>query len=81
MRSHTSPRFDREYMELPKSLQKKLKKQVRFLVENIGHPSLRAKKYHETDNIWQARIDRRYRFYFKIEEDTYLLIAIKCHAD
>lgn len=81
MRYHTSQRFDREYAELPESLQKKIKKQVRLLVENLRHPSLRAKKYHEADGTWQARIDRRYRFYFKIEHDGYILITIKRHAD
>lgn len=81
MRYQTSQRFDREYATLPESLQKKTKKQVRLLVENLRHPSLRAKKYHETSDIWQARIDRKYRFYFKINGDIYTLIAIKRHAD
>lgn len=78
---HTSQRFDRAYAALPESLRKKIKKQVNLLVENLRHPSLHAKKYHETDDIWQARIDHRYRFYFKIEENAYLLISIKRHAD
>ena len=81
MKYHTSQRFDREYAKLPQSLQKKTKKQIRFLVENIHHPSLHAKKYHETQDIWQARIDRQYRFYFKIEKDTYTILAIKRHTD
>ena len=81
MKAHASPKFDAQYATLPKRLQKLARKQVDFLVENIRHPSLRAKKYHETEDVWQARIDHAYRFYFKINGDTYTLLAIKRHAD
>lgn len=81
MKYHALQRFDREYAALSESLRKKAKKQVHLLVENIRHPSLHAKKYNETDGIWQARIDRRYRLYFKIDGDTYILVNIKRHAD
>jgi len=43
---------------LPKPLptsRKPSTSQVRFLMQNIRHPSLRAKKYDEARNIWQAR--------------------------
>ena len=34
-------------------------KQVRFLERNLHHPSLRAKKYNEAKDRWQARVNRR----------------------
>jgi len=48
-------------------------------MENIRHPSLRAKKYDEAREIWQARIDRRCRFYFQVQSDTYVLLAVIPH--
>ena len=33
-------------------------KQVKLLEQNRRHPSLRAKKYDESRNIWQARVNR-----------------------
>jgi plasmid maintenance system killer protein len=40
---------------------------------------LRAKKYDETNAIWQARINRDWRFYFKIEKDRYYLLDMIPH--
>lgn len=52
---------------------------VRLLAKNLTHPSLRAKKYDETADLWQARVNRDWRFYFLIEDDTYLIVAIVAH--
>jgi hypothetical protein len=49
------------------------------LIENLRHPSLRAKKFDAGDNLWQARVDRNWRFYFKIESDEYAIFAIIPH--
>src|SRR3989344_4557160 len=57
----------------------KFYKQIEFLLLNIRHPSLRAKKYDELNGIWQARVNTNVRFYFKILKDTYLLLNIKNH--
>ncbi len=42
-------------------------------------PSLRAKKYDEARNIWQARVSRDWRLYFVIEEDVYYLLDVMPH--
>ena len=42
---------------------------------NLQHPSLRAKKYDEAANIWQARVNDHYRLYFQIRSDTYRILA------
>lgn len=73
--------FDDQYAPLSQSLKKKVDKQLGYLASDLRHPSLRAKKYNETENIWQARIDNQYRFYFKIDKDYYILIKIKKHTD
>ena len=64
---------------MTKEVKKKFSKQAGFLLIDIRHPSLRAKKYDEKRYIWQARVDRNYRFYFLIKGDTYILIEIKLH--
>jgi hypothetical protein len=32
-------------------------KQIYFLARNLQHPSLHAKKYDESKDLWQARIN------------------------
>lgn len=65
--------------EFPDSIKKKLKKQISFLIKDIRHPSLHSKKYDESLDIWQARVDKGVRFYFIIEGKTYVLLDIKSH--
>ena len=50
-------RFVSELEALPKTVQGKFYKQLNFLVKNLRHSSLRAKKYDESQKIWQARVD------------------------
>ena len=54
---------------LPAPVRKALYKQAKFLVENLHHPSLHAKKYNEAEDKWQAGVNRSWRFYFKIAGD------------
>jgi hypothetical protein len=54
-------------------------KQLRFLVQDLKHPSLRAKKYDEAKDIWQARVNRAWRFYFKIDGNTCLITNVIPH--
>jgi len=81
MKINALPAFDDAYVRLPQNVRTKVTKQITFLLVNLRHPSLRAKKYNETRNIWQARVDHAYRFYFKIEEDTYVLTDVIKHKD
>lgn len=72
-------RFRKQYQKLSKDRQAKFDKQLAFLLSNLRHPSLRAKKYDEAQDIWQARVDDDYRFYFKIQGDLYILLSIIPH--
>ena len=60
-------------------MQKAFRKQIKFLRDNLRHPSLRAKKYDEARNLWQARVNLDWRFYFAIRDDTYLVLDIIPH--
>ncbi len=72
-------RFRKQYQKLSSEHQNKFDKQLGFLLSNLRHPSLRAKKYDETHDIWQARVDDAYRFYFQIDGETYILLSIIPH--
>ena len=70
-------RFERSYGDAPAAIQRAFDKQLAFLLANLRHPSLRAKKYDA--ERWQARITRDWRFYFRIEGDTYILLDMMPH--
>jgi mRNA-degrading endonuclease RelE of RelBE toxin-antitoxin system len=69
----------RDYAELSPARQAKFKKQIGFLLVDLRHPSLRAKKYDEARDIWQARVDDNFRFYFRIAGDLYEILSIIPH--
>ena len=79
MKLRFSPGFAKALKATPVSIQKAVAKQSNFLVHNFKHPSLRAKKYNKALDIWQARVTKDWRFYFKIAGDTYILIDISRH--
>jgi len=54
-------------------------KQLNFLVRNLNHPSLHAKKYDEAHDRWQARVNDDWRFYFQISGDTYRITELMAH--
>jgi hypothetical protein len=54
-------------------------KQVTFLAGNLHYPSLHAKKYDESRDRWQARVNRNWRSYFNIVGDTYIIRDIIPH--
>lgn len=72
-------RFLKSYRQAPLSIQRKFIKQVRFLELDLRYPSLHAKKYDEALDIWQARVDRNWRFYFQIKSEQIYLIDIMTH--
>lgn len=79
MRWQHSERSRKSYQAAPPAVQKAFDKQVRWLATNLHHPSLRAKKYDESHDIWQARVNRDWRFYFTIAGDTYCIEDIIPH--
>ncbi len=74
--AHTR-RSEKDYRVAPPAIQKAFDKQVRLLENNLGHPSLRAKKYDEAMGLWQARVNRD--FYFLIQDGRYLIVTIVPH--
>jgi mRNA-degrading endonuclease RelE of RelBE toxin-antitoxin system len=74
-----SKRFLKQYAAAPAEVRKAFDKQSSLLLENLNHPSLHAKKYDESLDLWQARVNRDWRFYFTIDGEVYDLHEIVKH--
>jgi mRNA interferase RelE/StbE len=75
---HTA-RSLRDYRAAPAAVQKAFDKQAHLLAGNLHHPSLRAKKYGGAGDLWQARVNNSWRFYFTIDGDVYTIVTIIPH--
>jgi hypothetical protein len=73
------PRAQQALEDAPIDVRKAFFKQVGFLEQGLRHPSLKAKKYDESEDLWQARVNRSWRFYFNIVGDTYVIRDIIPH--
>ena len=74
-----SERAGKTLESLPATVSRAFFKQVKFLEHNLMHPSLRAKKYDEETDLWQARVNKAWRFYFLIRDDVYYIVDIIPH--
>jgi hypothetical protein len=79
MKLQWTSHFARSYGKAPKEIQTAFDKQALLLLQSLRHPSLRAKKYDEGRDRWQARVTTDWRFYFVILDDTYVLQDIISH--
>jgi len=79
MRLYYTRSFREDYRRLPQSIKDRLSKQLGFLLENPGHPSLRLRKMVDPREIWEARVTRKYRLTFQIQGDLYLLRRVGPH--
>ena len=79
MRLFFSKHFLRAYSKAPEQIQQAFDKQAILLCQSLRHPSLRAKKFDESKDRWQARVTGSWRFYFNIEGNTYVLKDITPH--
>lgn len=79
MRVTFSERFRKSYESAPPHIQRAFDRRLAFLLQDLRHPSLRAKKYDVARGIWQARVNGGWRFYFTFEGDAYHLHDIILH--
>ena len=79
MKVEFSKCFVKSYKQATDRIQNDFDKQLSFLLQDIRYPSLHAKKYNESQGVWQARVNRDWRFYFVIEDDIYYLVDIIQH--
>ncbi len=79
MRALVTEPFARSLIGAPPQIQKLFGKQLAHLLRDLRHRSLDAKKYDERRDIWQARVNGGWRFYFRIDGDIYHLPEIIPH--
>lgn len=79
MRAFYTKRFLEHYAKAPLRIQLATDRRIALLVQNLRHHSLRAKKYDEAQDIWQALVNGGWRFYFTIEGNLYRLLSLLPH--
>lgn len=79
MKLQPTERFRKDYERLPRPLQRRMNKALRFLLQNPRHPSIQIKKIKGYENHWEGRVTLHYRFTFTIEGDTYILLRVGTH--
>ncbi len=71
-------RLKDDFKSLLPAIQKKLKKQIKFLAENPKHPSLQIHRIVGTP-YWEFYVDRSYRCIFRQEGNAYYLLGVGPH--
>ncbi len=74
-----TPRFDRLFRRLPKTIRDQTYEKSGLYLENPSHPSLRVKRLKGTAAIWELSVTMNYRLTFELVADTVLLRAIGTH--
>lgn len=57
---------DKSYKDLPRHIKNKADRQFKRILLDFKYPSLRVKKMKGYQGIFEARIDRNYRFAFSL---------------
>lgn len=81
MHAVLSKSFAAQLRAAPPEVQRAFLKQLDFLLSDLRHRSLDAKKFPESGDpdLWQARVTKDWRFYFTIAGDAYTLHKIQPH--
>ena len=62
--------------QVPSALQEKFRQQLALLAENPRHPSLQTRPIQGAPGIYEARLDREYRFTDERQADDTLLLRV-----
>jgi len=65
--------------DAPPHVRRAFQKQLRLLAAKLQYPSLHAKKYDESRDLWQARVNKSWRFFFTITDDFYRIEDVAPH--
>ncbi|MEK6544086.1 MAG: hypothetical protein AABZ44_06605 [Elusimicrobiota bacterium] len=71
--------FTRCYRQLPKEIQKKVKKALTVFEKNPAHPSLVHKKMGGQSDIYELRVSLNYRITYQKAGDTAYLRKVGTH--
>lgn len=74
-----SRRFKKEYLSLPKEVQKTFDEKLKLFLQDISHPSLRVKRIQGTKDRWERSVTKKYRFTFQFSDEVIVFRAIGTH--
>jgi len=75
----TTKYFKLDYKKLPSDLQERFLKQLKLLLNNPRHPSLRIKKIKGANGIFEGRVSQSCCFTFCVWEGNLILRRIGEH--
>ena len=74
--------FKKNFAALPKAIQKKVSRMLRFLADDPRHPSLQSKPIRGARGLYEARVDRFYRLtYERLPGDVLRLRVVGRHDE
>jgi len=79
MRLLRTERFKRDRDKLPGPVQEQLERKLRYLAEDLAHPSLRVKRIQKYGDLYEGSINMQYRFMFEMTTDAYILVRVGKH--
>jgi mRNA interferase RelE/StbE len=79
MRFQYTRRFQRAYAGLSEPDADRVRKALRLLMTDIGHPGLRVKRIQGTEGIWEARAGLSIRLTFERQADCLILRNVGPH--
>lgn len=79
MRIVESQHFKDQFAGLPEAIKVRARKKLALFLQNPRHPSLQTEKAKGHRNLWKGRITQSYRFVFRMEGDSYVLLDIGPH--
>ena len=74
-------RFIRQYLQLPKQIQRKVDKALVILDADFRHPGLRSHPVESAPGVIEAYVDRKYRMTFERHGDTFIMRNVDNHDE
>lgn len=71
--------FERAFKKLPDDIQDSFLKKMEIMEQDFDHPSLRIKKVHSVEHVYEGSVNMKYRFTFQLIKDGILLRHIGKH--
>jgi len=71
--------FIADYEALPAEVRRRVDQKLRFLAENIAHPSPRVKRVRRWEGVLEGSVNMSYRFLFQITTGAYALLRVGKH--
>jgi mRNA-degrading endonuclease RelE of RelBE toxin-antitoxin system len=72
-------RFLGDFLKLPAQVQEKTLRKLRYLAQDMRHPSLRVKRLRRRADVYEGSVNMGYRFLFRVTGDKIVLLRIGRH--